>query len=445
MADVAYSPAAQQSSIPCKSSSTGSGRPTSAWGILILLSVGVLIAYIDRTSIASVLADRPFISYFALTDVQRGWVNAAFFWSYAVVQVPMGWIVDRYGVKLPYTLCFGIWCLATAVTGAVATLYALLLLRLIVGVAESAVIPASYRWIRDNFDERRAGSAVGIFAAGNKLGPALGAPVAAWLIVHYDWRMMFFATGLLGLAWLVPWIGLVRNDLPSAAERQERHRRASAVSLRAIIASPVVWGTMISSFCYGYFTFYCMSWMPSYLVEERGLSLQASGLYTFFSFAGIAVVAVLAGWMADRIIARGGDAVFVRKAFVVAGFIGGCTVIFGAYATSLHVALFWNVFSLSWLGLATANNLALCRLTLIPRQAVGLTTGVQQVALSLSGGVSASVSGWLLHISGGYDMPILVIVLFCLIGAGATVVLMRREWAPQISGTTDKEASAQEC
>ncbi|MEE4450628.1 MFS transporter [Novosphingobium resinovorum] len=426
------------------SGSTGMTAPVSApapvsrvsgktWSILLLLSLGVLIAYVDRTSISSALAEKPFVDHFGLTDLDRGWVNAAFFWSYGLVQVPMGWLVDRYGVKTPYTVCFALWCVATALTGAIHSLFALILMRVIVGAAEAAVIPASYRWIRDNFTEGQSGTAVGIFTAGNKLGPAIGAPLAAWLIVAYDWRVMFFVTGAAGLLWLAPWLLMVKNDLPKAEERAEIRRKASAVTFSAILASPLVWGTLIVSFCYGYFTFYCMTWMPAYLVEERGLSLQQSGLYTFFSFAGIAIVAVLAGWVADRMIARGMDAVVVRKSFVIAGFVGACTVLLGAYAESLQAALFWNVFSLSFLGLTTANNLALCRLTLIPKPAVGLVTGVQQVATSLSGGVAASLSGWLLHVGGSYYLPMLVIVVFCAIGALTTLVLLQPRWAPKIA------------
>jgi sugar phosphate permease len=294
-------------------------------------------------------------------------------------------------------------------------------------------MPASYRWIRNNFAESQNGTAVGIFTMGNKFGPAIGAPVAAWLIVHYDWRMMFVLTGAVGLVWILPWVLAVRNDTPGKAELAAVRRRASSVTFASILSSPVVWGAMIVNFCYGYFTFYCMTWMPSYLVEQRGLSLQKSGLYTFFSFAGIAIVAVIAGWAADRIIARGNDAVVVRKLFVVAGFIGACTVLLGAHAEGLGAALFWNVFSLSCLGLATANSLALARLTLIPKPAIGLVTGVQQVATSLAGGVSASVSGWLLHISGSYDLPMFVIFVFLLIGAAATWILLRPQWSPKVS------------
>lgn len=408
------------------------GVPVTRWLVLALLALGVLIAFIDRTSMSSAIASRPFVTHFAMGDVERGWISSVFFWSYGLVQVPMGWIVDRYGVKRPYSLCFVLWCLATAATGLVSTLLALILMRTLIGAAEAVVIPASYRWIRDNFGEHQNGTAVGIFAMGNKFGPAIGAPVAAWLIANYDWRLMFFATGAAGLIWLLPWLLLVRSDLPTREQMPAIKRSASAVGFGDILRSPVVWGGMITNFCYGYFTFYCMTWMPAYLVEQRGLSLKQSGLYTFFSFAGIAIVAVLAGWAADRIIARGRDPVFVRKAFVVAGFLGACTVLLGAQAQTLGVALFWNVFSLSFLGMTTANNLALARLTLIPKPAVGLVTGVQQVATSLAGGVAASLSGWLLSISGGYRLPMFVIFVFLLLGAASTVVLFRPEWAPKM-------------
>ncbi len=414
------------------------GAPRSApWGILALLTIGVLIAYFDRTSISSALADPAFIAHFAMSDADRGWVGAAFFWSYALMQIPMGWVVDRFGVKYPYAVCFVLWCVATAATGLTTAFVGLFVIRLIVGLTEAIVTPGSYRWIRHNMPESHAGTAVGIFAMGNKFGVAIGAPIAAWLIVAFDWRLMFIISGLAGLVWLFPWMLLVKNDFLKKAEIAAVRRKTGSVPFRNIIRSPVIWGAMIVNFCYGYFSFYCMTWMPAYLVEAQGLSLKQSGLYTFFSFAGIAIVAVIAGWAADRIIARGYDAVVTRKVFIVAGFVGACTVMLGAYTDDLGWALFWNVFSLSCLGLATANNLALCKITLIPAPAIGLAVGVQQVAGTVSGGVAASLSGWLLHVTGGYDAPRMVIVAFLLIGATACVILLRPKWSPKIDKVED--------
>lgn len=414
-------------------------KTTTPWGVLALLMLGLLISFIDRTSLSSALADKNFVAYFQLSSIDRGWLNSAFFWSYGLMQLPMGWVVDRYGVKWPYAICFFLWCVATALTGLVTALAALIMMRLLVGAAEAIVIPASYRWIGNNMPESHKGLAAGILSMGGKFGPAIGAPVAAWLIVSHSWQLMFVATGVLGLVWLVPWLKFVRSDLPDAAQMKSNKAKASSVTLRSILRSPVIWGAMINNFCYGYFTFYCMTWMPAYLVEQRGLTLGKSGLYTFFSFAGIAIVATFAGWLADRIIERGHDAVFVRKAFVIAGFIGGTTVLLGVHATTLQEALFWNVLSLTLLGLATANNLALCKLTLIPKQAIGLATGVQQLATSLAGGVSASLSGWLLHVGGSYDLPMQVIVVFLLIGATNTAILLRPKWSPKVNEEPRKD------
>lgn len=404
------------------------------WGILILLSLGLLISFVDRTSLSAALADKAFVHEFSLSSVQRGWLNSAVFWSYGLAQMPMGWLVDRYGVKRPYSICFVIWCLAAAATGLVTTLSALIVMRLLIGLAEAVVVPATYRYLANNFEETQKGTALGIFSIGGKMGPALGAPIAAWMIITYSWKAMFIVTGLIGLVWMVPWLLMVRNDYPSREALTAAVRRASSVPLRNLLASPVVWGGLINNFCYSYFAFYCMTWMPAYLVEQRGLSLEKSGVYTFFSFAGIAIVAAFAGWLADRMIARGNDAVSVRKAFIVAGFIGGTTVLLGAYARSPGMALFWNVLSLSLLGLATANNLALCKLTLIPKPAVGLNTGLQQVATSLAGGVSASLSGWLLYLGkGNYTFAMMAVFVFLLLGATSTMVLLQRKWAPKVN------------
>ncbi|MHB8283144.1 MAG: MFS transporter, partial [Caulobacteraceae bacterium] len=407
--------------------------PAIRWGILALLAIGTLIAYVDRTTMSSAMAAGSFKTHYHLTDIGRGWVNSAFFWSYAIFQIPMGWVVDRYGVKWPYAASFFLWCIAAALTSLTTALGALIVMRLIVGAAEAVVVPASYRWLRDNFREDHNGTAVGLYMIGAKAGPALGAPIAAWLIVGYGWQLMFAITGFVGLVWLIPWVLMIKDDQPKVSETAGAIPRSTAVvSMPQILASPMIWGTLIVAFCYNYFTFYCMTWMPAYLVERRGLSLQRSGLYTFFSFAGVAFVSLAAGWVADRLIRRGGDAVFIRKAFIIAGFVGACTIVLGGYASTVSMALFWNVFSLSCIGLTTANNLALCRLTLIPKPAVGLVTGVQQVATSLAGIAAPIISGWLLQSTGSYIAPMQVIFVFLLVGALSTFFLLKPEWAPKM-------------
>jgi len=403
------------------------------WIILILLSLGAIIAFCSRTNISAALAYRPFVAHFHLSNVDRGVLNSAFFWSYMLLQIPAGWLVDRHGVKLPYALSFVVWCLASAVTGLTNSVSALVTLRVITGAGEAIVTPASFRWMRQHFSEQQSGLAIGVYMLGTKIGPALGAPLAAWLITLYDWHLMFIIVGLAGLVWLVPWLLLVRDDSPKAMKKDPARSQVAALTFRNLMASPVVWGTIIINFCYNYFVFYCMTWMPAYFVEQRHVSLTKMGLFSFFSFAGIGIVAVLAGWLADAIIKRGGNAVFVRKAFVIAGFAIACTELIGVRSSSVQGALFWAVVSLSGLGLTTANNLALCRVTLIPPQAVGLVTGVQNVSTSLAGIVGPILSGWLLQEFGGYQAPMMAIFFFLILGGVTCLVLLREKWAPKVT------------
>ena len=408
--------------------------PVLRWATLGLLALGALVAFVDRTNISAAIAVDSFKDYFNLSDLDRGFINSAFFWSYAALQVPMGWIVDRYGVKYPYAICFGIWCLASAAIGLTTVFWALILLRLFVGAAEAVVVPSTYRWIRTNFDPNESGLAVGIYMLGTKLGPAIGAPLAAWLIVHFDWKLMFLMTGAAGLLWLIPWFFLAKNDWPKSTDVAQKKKAASSVPVSNIFSSPLVWGTLVVNFCYNYFTFFCLTWMPAYLVEQRGLSLQAMGLYTFYTFMGIALVSLTAGFVADRLIKRFGSPIFIRKAFVISGFVLACTVLLGARAETVQEALFWNVFSLSALGLTTSNNIVLCSLTLIPQQVVGFVKGFQNVATASAGILAPIITGWLLHVTGSYVAPMTCIFFFLVLGAATVLLVLRPQWAPRIPG-----------
>jgi MFS family permease len=399
------------------------------WGIIGLLVVGVIIAYVARSNISVAVVVPDFRRLFHLSDADRGTLNSAFFWSYAFLQIPAGWIVDRYGVKYPYAIAFLAWSVLSAATALSGTLVQLIALRFLLGVAESLVTPASMRWIRFHFAEKERGLAIGVYMTGTKIGPAIGAPVAAWLINRYDWRMMFVLLGIGSIIWLAPWLAAVPDDDRQIEGAISGGGRGSGTSFARIMASPVIWGTIVGTFCYMYFVYFCMTWMPAYFVERRHLSLGDMGLYTFFSFGGMAGVAALGGWAADRLIARGHNAVLVRKAFTIAGFLIASTEVFGALSDSVPVALFFAVFSLSGLGLATANYWALTQ-TLIPGGAVGRIVGIQNCAANLPGIVAPILTGWLKQATGKYDAPMQAIWFFLLLGIAAYLFLVRERFAP---------------
>lgn len=400
------------------------------WVVVALLSLGMIIAYVSRANISVVLTLPKFIESFRLSDTDRGLVNSAFFWAYAGLQIPAGWVVDRYGVKFPYAIGFVLWCLAAAWTGLARTATELVMLRVLVGGTEAIVAPASITWIRRHFVEQERGLAVGLYMTGTKIGPAIAAPLAAGLTVLYGWRRMLVLLGLGGAFWLIPWLLLVKGD--GAQENVSARGVApnQRVTFGNVMASPVTWGTVIAAFCYMYFVYFCMTWMPSYFVEQRHLSLSRMGFFTFFSFAGMATTAALAGWAADCMISRGGNPVTVRKWFTIVGFGIACTELIGAQSPSLNVALIFAIVSLSGLGLATANYWALTQ-TLVPASSIGRISGVQNCAASLAGVVAPILTGWLKQRTGSYEAPMRAIWLILALGAISYMLLMREKYAPR--------------
>jgi MFS family permease len=232
---------------------------------------------------------------------------------------------------------------------------------------------------------------------------------------------MFQAVGLGGLVWLVPWIWFGEEGV--RAPRAENS--VEAPPLADLLRSRVIWGTLIGTFCYNYFLFFSITWLPAYFVERRHLSLDSMGAYTMFSFAGTAVVAILAGAAADWWIARGSDAAATRRWFTIAGLLGASTEVFGALAASDATAVFFVIFSMACLGLATANYWALTQ-TLVPSSAAGRVAGLQNTALNLAGIVAPILTGWLKQVSGSYAAPMQAIWVVLLAGVGAYLYLVRQ-------------------
>ena len=401
------------------------------WAIVVVLATASIIAYIDRVNLSVALVDAEFESYFNLTNTDRGFVNSAFFWSYAVLQIPAGWLVDRFGSKKPLMIGFAVWSLLTAATALTTGFASLFAIRLLLGVGEAVMHPASMRWIRFNFPERRRGLAIGLLMSGSKFGPAIGAVSAAMLIESIGWQAMFLLVGLVSLLWLVPFALMVKGDQDSGPSALAESVTVASVPMAKLLSNPIIWGTVIGTFCYMYFVYFCLTWMPAYYSEEMGLTLGSSGLYTTFSFAGMAVVAILGGFAADWFINRGASAVTVRKAFTLAGFLMATTVLIGAQATSLNVALFFSVLSLSGLGLATANYWALTQ-TLIPGGAIGRIVGIQNTAASGAGIVSPILTGWMVDATGSYTAPMQAVGFFMGLGICAYLFLVREKYAPKL-------------
>ena len=409
------------------------------WPIVGVLSFGMINAYFDRVCLAIALP--VMVQTIDLSRTQQGLVLSAFFLTYTFLQIPSGIWVDKIGVRRPYFYGNLLWGLASAATALTAGLWFLVAIRLLLGVGESVVTPSSMRYIRMHFEEKERGTAVGLYMTGTKLGPAIGLPLAGYLITRFNWQIMFLIMGFGGLVILIPWMYWVKKDDIAALSRSahEAIQKASAtqdsklqtVSTREILRSPVIWGVVLGTFCYMYFVYYGMTWMPTYFGQKFGMSIKDMSWYSGVAFGGMAVMIWIGGAAADWFIRRGYDPITVRKGFTILGFSFAATQTIGAYTDNTDLMLVMAVISMWGLGLATANYWALTQ-TLIPGGSIAMVVGIQNTAANLAGIVSAALTGWLIDQTGSFDLPIKTIGLWLVLGILAYIFLVRREYAPKI-------------
>lgn len=405
------------------------------WIVVALLCLANIIAYVDRTNLSVAIASKDFLEYFHLSNAQRGDLSSAFFWSYAFLQIPAGALADRFGVKYPFAISFLIWSLVSAGSGVATSLWQLFAFRILLGVGEAVITPGSLRWINLNINEKQRGLAIGLFFAGAKLGPAIGAFTAAQLIDQYGWRMMFVILGLGCLVWLVPWMILAKNDDRQLEAAAAKKSSAGSASFWLVFKTPAIYGIIIGTFAYNYFNYFCMTWLPAYFVEQWKMSKQDMGLFTAFSFSGMAIMAILAGFAGDTLIARGWEPIKVRKGFTIAGLAIASTEVIGVMSGSRDIALAFAIISLAGLGLTTANYWALTQ-TLMPGAAIGRISGVQNFASNMSGIVAPIVTGRLIAMTGSYEAPMQAILVILACGIAAYVFLVRPKYAPKPAEAT---------
>ncbi len=403
---------------------------TYRWSVVLLLCIAFIVAYFDRQNLSFALTEPNFKVFFGIQEVDRGLLNSAFFWSYTLLQIPAGWLVDRFGVKRPFAVCFLVWSVVSGLTAWATSIPQLFLLRLALGAGEAVNTPAGIRWIRLNFSKGKHGFVMGLYQASAKIGPAMGAPVSAFLLRDYGWQNMFMILGFGALLWLIPWLLIVKDNDRELEKQVVTKAESGRLTFGQLMTNRVTWGVIIGSFCYQYFNYFCLLDLPSYFAEKWGLNLRENGAYTGFSYLGFAIVAIASGYAADFLIRRGFDLVKTRKAFIVAGFAIASTSLIGAYSESQTVALGIAIFSLSGLGLATGNYWALTP-AMLPGAPAGRLAAIQNTAANLPGVVVPLLTSYLRQATGGWTAPLIAVFCFLMLGIAAYVFLVRKEYAPK--------------
>src|ERR1700752_3771526 len=181
------------------------------WSIVGLLFTASLINYLDRAAISFAL---PLISGdFHLTSESKGVLLSSFFWSYALMQIPIGWCADRFNLSWLYAGAFALWSFVQGLTGLAGSLAALIGFRVLLGVGESIYLPGGTKIVSLLFTRKERGLPSGLFDFGTRTGLVLEGILVPWLLVHRGWRRTFLILGFTALLWIAPWFAIFPRRL----------------------------------------------------------------------------------------------------------------------------------------------------------------------------------------------------------------------------------------
>jgi MFS family permease len=361
--------------------------------VLTLLVISTLINFVDRgaLSIAAPMLGPEFL----LTPVQMGVLFSAFFWTYASCQVLTGWLVDRYEASTLYGFGFLLWSIATALTGAVHGFTALLILRLLLGIGESAALPSISSILATTVPEQRRGFANGVIDAAAKAGPAVGTFFGALIVSAYGWRSVFLIMGLASLLWLIPWVRYAPRTKAVNTERRE------TPGFLLILSKRPAWATFGGLFCFNYGYFFLMTWLPSYLVQERHFSMRSMAFFGALPFGAAAFSSVASGWLSDRLVVSGNSVNGVRKSFAAGGLLLCGLLLLPSAIAPDALAMILLVTSFLAIGLFTSNIWAITQ-TLAGSSGAGRWTGLQNAIGNLGSLLAPVVTGWIVHRTGSF-------------------------------------------
>jgi MFS transporter, ACS family, D-galactonate transporter len=396
--------------------------------VLFLLGLSVFINYIDRSNLS--IAAELIKGELSLSDLQLGTLLSAFFWTYACMQIPAGWLVDRFDVKWVFAAGFFLWSAATGATGILHGFTALIAIRVILGLGESVAFPSYSKILSGQFTESRRGFANSAVMAGLSLGPAVGMLVGGAVVGRFGWRPFFLVLGLGSLVWLVPWIAwMPRRPIATVSTSGLK------VGVLDILRQRSAWGTCLGQFCINYTLYFLVTWLPSYLIRGRHLSINQMGRVGALIFLLSAVSGITFGKLSDRWITAGASATRVRKTMLGIGQTGlGLSLAAAAVATdNLFV---WALAPAGiFLGMSGGNCWAVTQTLAGPRVA-GRWAGMQNFVGNFAGAVAPTLTGFILGRTGRFYWPFVICAVVSSIGALSWLFVVGKveevEWEKKI-------------
>jgi MFS transporter, ACS family, glucarate transporter len=408
----------------------------SRWLVVLASFVIAAVSYLDRNNIA--MAASSIQREFHLSNVQLGGVFSAFILGYALTQPVAGRIADRIGASRAIAAAIFWWSLFTALLPAIPSTAAgalglIVTVRLLLGIGEAIIFPASNRLVANWIPSRERGIANGIIFAGVGLGGAVAPPLMTYIMIRHSWRAAFWVCAAIGAASGILWMLLVRNspDEQEGLSAAERDYIAAGMPARGakdgpaarwldVILDRQVWALTLSYFCYGYVAYIFFTWFFKYLSDVRGLNLRASAIYTMLPFVAMTIASPLGGWISDRLLPVLGKRAARCGVAGLGLLLAGIAVWAGTMVSDVRVAAVVLAGGAGALYLAQSAYWALS--ADVGGNSAGLVSGVMNMGCQLGGVCTAALTPVIAR-SLGWTASFSVTAAVCLTGAAVWILV----------------------
>jgi len=386
---------------------------------MFLLTCGTFINSVDRASLS--VAAPVIINDLHLDPAIMGIVLSAFFWPYALLNLPAGGLADKFGSKKVLGWSVVIWSVFSAVTGLARNFYTLLFARIGVGVGEAAAFPVVAKVVAGNFPSQERGTAVGIIWSGVRLGMAATPVLMAFLIQNVGWRSAFFITGLASLLWGVIWyFGFKDNE---ASDQPREIVEKEPIPLKQLLSHRAMVGLMVTKFFQDYLLYMFLTWIPAYLVMERGFSIIKMGVYASLPWLAAFLVLPIIGWLSDHLLKSGMNVTKARKSVIIGLQIAAASVMGVGFIDDPIVAICLLTFSIAAES-GTGCLIWTIMTELAPPKLAGSVAGIMNTAGAVAGILAPTITGLIVKFTGSFQLALLAGGAMMLIASLSVLVII---------------------
>jgi MFS family permease len=269
---------------------------------------------------------------------------------------------------------------------------------MLLGLGESIYLVGGTKVVSLFFPLSQRGLPTGLFDAGTRSGLVLEGVTLGLLIQKFGWRVAFMIVGFAALVWLVPWFLTTPKDMRTPVESRER-LQFSWKEFFALFRSRDLIGVLVGFFCFDYYWYFLITWLPSYFVNVRHVTILEAGIRASIPLVVFGICQPLGGWLSDRLVHLGWEPARSRKLIISFAFLSGLLIIPAAFTTSKNVALLL-ISGGCLVGLSAANQLVLLQGCTSPKE-IGLAVGVYNFVGNMAGIVGPIITGKIIKQSGG--------------------------------------------